>query len=98
VIDETWTVDEILDAQSLDELEGVGQAKRLTARLCAEIHNAIRNASWGAYGSKGSQPPERMDESLFLPVRRKHDENQSDRDRDELVKSINATMSSMCGY
>jgi hypothetical protein len=100
VIGETWTVDEILDAQSLDDLEGVGQAKRLTARLCAEIHNAITMGIWSIHGEKNSKPPSRIHESRFLPVRTAavNDADEIKKRRDEVVKNVNDVMLSMCGY
>lgn len=62
-----------MEAAALDDLEGAGQAKRLTARLCAEVHNAIRYYAWQVHGSKDSQPPEAMRETDFLPVRIKQE-------------------------
>lgn len=100
MIGETWTVAEILDAQSLDELEGAGQAKRLTARLCAEVHNAISLGIWSVHGQKDSKPPRPMSESRFLPVRMPaaFDKLDIKRRRDDVVKHVNNVMLSMCGY
>lgn len=100
MIGETWTVAEVLDAQALDELEGAGQAKRLTARICAEIHNAIRVAGWSVYGKENSQPPPRMDEALFLPVRIRPDKDDGslERQRADLAKKVDQAMLGLCGY
>lgn len=100
MIGEEWSVDEILDAQALDSLEGSGQTKRMVARLCAEIHNAISLASWRIHGKEGSSAPDRVDESLFLPVRRtlqpasKVAESQAA----SVERNIQNQMLSLCGY
>ena len=46
-----------MDAAVLDELEAAGQSKRLVARMCAELHNAIRNYGWARTAKEGEIPP-----------------------------------------
>ena len=43
VIADTWSPDELQDAEVLADLEGIGQTKRMVARISAEIHNASIN-------------------------------------------------------
>jgi hypothetical protein len=69
-IEATWQLRELLDLAALDELEGVGQAKRLAARICAEINNSIRLYGWAVHGDAKSAAPPLRDESLWLPKRR----------------------------
>jgi hypothetical protein len=88
-----------MDAAALDDLEGAGQAKRLTARVCAEIHNAIRDAMWSMHGAPNSQPPKRMDETLFLPVRvaKPKDQDLAARVR-ETNQRLTDRLNAMCGF
>jgi hypothetical protein len=51
----------------LDDLEGLGQAKRLTARICATIHNEFARLAWLRFGSKDIPPPTPAQESDWLP-------------------------------
>jgi hypothetical protein len=51
----------------LDELEGLGQAKRLTARICATIHNEFAKLAWLRFGSKDDPRPTLAPESDWLP-------------------------------
>jgi hypothetical protein len=62
-------LDELLDVVELDELEGVGQSKRLTARVCATIHNEFARLTWIRFGSKDIPPPTPAQESDYLPRR-----------------------------
>jgi hypothetical protein len=55
----------------LDELEGQGQAKRLAARICAQIDNSIRLYGWTIHGGKDVPVPTMRDESHWLPRRTK---------------------------
>lgn len=71
VIEETWSASEVLDVSELDFLEGAGQAKRLVARLCAEIHNACNLSIWKVHGKEGTAHPKLLTETEFLPVRKK---------------------------
>lgn len=102
MIADQWTVDEILDAMSLDELEGAGQAKRLTARLCAEFHNAVQLATWATHGEKGSQAPKRMSETVFLPVRQakpaSDGRSAEQQQRDQVAKDVDSVLRGMFGY
>jgi hypothetical protein len=81
-------MDELLNAEALAELEGWGQAKRLVARVCAEIHNAVTNAVYVTSGTENAKPPKPLDEKLFLPRRVKRpmevvkaDSNKQDREK-----------------
>lgn len=69
MIEETWTLGEILDVGELDDLEASGQAKRLVGRICAEIHNAVRNYGWARHADKSTPPPTPLDETRWLPRR-----------------------------
>lgn len=69
MIEESWTLDEILDVGELDDLEAAGQAKRLVGRICAEIHNAVRNYGWMRHADKNTPPPTPLDETRWLPRR-----------------------------
>jgi hypothetical protein len=71
VIAETWSVSELQSAEALAELEGWGQQKRLVARLCAEVHNAVINAVHSTHAKENSQPPKPVSENSFLPRRTK---------------------------
>jgi ABC-type uncharacterized transport system substrate-binding protein len=66
VIADSWSVDELKDAEVLADLEGWGQVKRLVAKLCAEIHNV---GILGRYFQSVEQgpPPKMLSESAFLP-------------------------------
>lgn len=99
-IADTWSADEIMDAAVLDEIEGTGQAKRLVARLCAEVHNAVRLAAWASTARKGDPSPTMLHESKFMPVRMRskqsaeHEQVQRQRVNSELSRTLNA----MCGF
>lgn len=71
MIEETWSIDELLDMVELDDLEGLGQAKRLTARICATIHNAAAQTRWSSLvaqlGKSAPPPPPMLDEADWLP-------------------------------
>jgi hypothetical protein len=89
-----------MEAAALDDLEGAGQAKRLTARICAEVHNAIRNYAWSRFGEKNSKPPKSVDESQFLPVRfSKVDSLQAEvNQRIKTDRELHSMMNSLCGF
>jgi hypothetical protein len=100
VIAESWSVDEILDAAMLDELEGAGQAKRLVGRVCAEVHNAVRMYAWGKHAKQGDQPPEAVRESQFLPLRVRSKES-VELERNQRLNAdqqLRARMAAMCGF
>ena len=55
-----------MNAEVLAELEGWGQAKRMVAKLCAEMHNvAILNRH--ADSGENTKPPKFLNEQHFLP-------------------------------
>ena len=68
MIADTWSVDELKDAEVLADLEGWGQAKRMVAKLCAEVHNV---GILGRYFQSTDQgpPPKMLSEMAFLPKR-----------------------------
>jgi hypothetical protein len=86
LIEDTWSLDEILDIAELDELEAAGQAKRLVGRICAEIHNAVRNYGWMRHADKNTPPPTPLDESRWLPRRAKRKARKS-RDEKQLTQA-----------
>lgn len=100
MIGDTWSVDEILDAVALDDLEGSGQAKRMVGRICAEVHNAVRMYAWGRSAKEGDTPPEPVRETHFLPVRMKAKDT-LELDRNQLLKAdrqLRDRMNAMCGF
>jgi len=99
VVGESWSVDEILDAAALDELEGAGQSKRMTARICAEVHNAVRMYAWGRSAKPGDKPPVPITESQFLPVRvqSKDKVELAEGNRKAVDKQLNDWASALCG-
>lgn len=68
MIADSWSVDELKDAEVLADLEGWGQMKRMVAKLCAEIHNV---GILGRYfqSTENGPPPKMLSESAFLPKR-----------------------------
>jgi len=104
VIAETWSSDELQDAEVLAELEGWGQQKRLVARLCAEVHNAVTNAVYATQGTKDTKPPKPLSESLFLPrrvrVRRKVAKTEEQKQQAVLThqQKTSQLLSSLAGY
>lgn len=55
---------------------------------------------WSVHGQKDSKPPERMNETRFLPVRTSTAKDAADiqKQRDRVVEKVNDVMLSMCGY
>jgi len=68
VIADTWSVDELKNAEVLADLDGWGQVKRMVAKLCAEVHNV---GILGRYFQSTDQgpPPKMLSEVAFLPKR-----------------------------
>ncbi len=62
-------MEELQNAEVLAELEGWGQQKRLVARICAEIHNAVTNAVYATNAGENTKPPKPLTEKVFMPVR-----------------------------
>jgi hypothetical protein len=89
-----------MDAAVLDDLEGIGQAKRLTARICAEIHNAFTKALWVQTAKTGDPPPVLVHESRFMPARvyrRQVADIEKDRKK-QADEQLRTAMSAMCGF
>jgi len=75
VIADTWSIEELMNAEVLADLEGWGQMKRMVARVSAEIHNSTINLLYGYAQSKSDKQypaPSRLTEVAFLPVRGKY--------------------------
>lgn len=89
-----------MDAAVLDELEAAGQSKRLVARVCAELHNAIRNYGWARTAKEGERPPEPLHESQFLPVkiRAKQADKLAEARKQKVEENLRSTMNAMCGF
>ena len=68
MIADTWSVDELKNAEVLADLDGWGQVKRMVAKLCAEVHNV---GILGRYFQSTDQgpPPKMLSEVAFLPKR-----------------------------
>ena len=102
VIAETWSVDELRNAEVLADLEGWGQMKRMVAKLCAAIHNVgIIDRHWQT-AEKGAGPPKMLDESAFLPRKVVRMNIARTTDKKKVVESINQKtsrfISSMAGF
>lgn len=105
MIADTWSPEELRQAEALAQLEGWGQEKRRTAAILAELHNVSRIEAWQrSIDPKQPHPPfpTMLTESAFLPKRVKRrkrvDPVKQQAKKEAAEKSLSSIMNSLCGY
>lgn len=97
-IADTWSPDELQDAEALAYLEGWGQEKRRTAQILAELHNISRMENWARAGDKNAKPPKPLREGDFLPRRVRRSKAKPETAEAKLQKKVTSIMAGLAGY
>lgn len=107
VIADTWSPEELRQAEALAQLEGWGQEKRRTAAILAELHNVSRIEQW-IRSIQPKQPappmPTMLTESTFLPKRPKPKPRKKatavklEAKQEAAAKNLSSIMNGLCGY
>jgi hypothetical protein len=101
-IADTWSIDELLNAEALARLEGWGQERRRTASILAELHNVSRVESWALNDDRNAPYPKLLSEGDFLPrrvKRRKSEQPATPEAKQQIALSnLASVMNGMCGY
>lgn len=105
MIADTWSPDELRQAEALARLEGWGQEKRRTASILAEMHNVSRIEQWvrSILPKQPTPPmPTMLTESTFLPKRvkprKKVDPVKQQAKQEAAAKNLSNIMNSLCGF
>lgn len=92
---ETWSIDELRDAECLASIEGWGQDWLRCGAIQAEIHNAMRQSLW-AQSKPGTRPPKLLTADDFMPKRMT--ERQVVEQEKNQVRKLRSVMNSLCGF
>jgi hypothetical protein len=107
VIADTWSPEEIRQAEAMARLEGWGQEKRRTASILAELHNVARIEQWLRACAASEQPPPMptmLSASDFLPGapvkrnRKAAEPAKQEAKKEQVMNKLSSIMNGLCGY